>query len=223
MEKSNSQKSTLEILLSIFEKLVIPLLLVFIGYQQIKLNDLQEKRISEQSKSELEIKYLELFYQDITSKDKQVKSIGLLSIMNEDLALKLVKNMVLSNEEIPNEIKDKIPMELKNRAIIQSLNNYTIEFFYEQEPKKIKSFEQISNLLNRSGFKGVIKKTNLTDEFKLRLGLEKEHNCQIRFDPQNETDFAIYLKDQIGKVYNNNNKVLKIVGRESPNYISIIL
>lgn len=217
-------KSNFEKYLSIFEKIIIPIALVFIGYQQIMLNNLQEKRILEQSKNELEVKYLELFYQDITNESNQAQAIDLLSVMNEDLAIKLITNMVLSNEEIPDEIKDKIPEELRIKALKKSLNKYIIEIFYKEEPTIEKRVSGIMNDLKKMGFHGTIKRTILTDNLKKRLyrGRKNINSNEIRFDTENEKEIAIFLKKHLEK-YENKKYYLVMIKKESNNYISIFL
>ena len=81
----------------VLEKLLVPLFLGILAFftassgnkiskQQTQLIEFQNARDAEDSKRQMELKYLELFYQDISSADpdKQTKAIGLLSLMNSD-------------------------------------------------------------------------------------------------------------------------------------------
>lgn len=218
-------KSKFEIFLSIIEKMIIPIALVFIGYQQLRLNNIQEKRIIDQSKNDIEIKYLELFYNDITNKEKQAQAISLLSVMNEDLALKLIDNMVLSNEEIPDKIKSKIPIKLRTKAIIQSLNKYTIEIFIKENDiintdKKNRLIVQLKNIgYNQKIKTKIINKVNSTILFK---NLKNTNVNQIRFDSLNEKEIAVFLKDILGKSDETKLNLINVLNA-SPNYISIFL
>jgi hypothetical protein len=108
---------------SFFEKMVIPLLVPLvlgviayiadrkgteIAEAQLELTRLQEERLSVESENNLQLKYLDLFYNDITSNDpeKHLKAASLLGIMNEELRLKLT-NWVLSNKQFSQDVRDK--------------------------------------------------------------------------------------------------------------------
>jgi len=87
---------------TVAEKLIVPAFLGLLAFytassgnkisqQQTQLIEFQNARDAEDSKRQMELKYLELFYQDISSSDpeKQTKAIGLLSLMNPDLGQQL--------------------------------------------------------------------------------------------------------------------------------------
>src|SRR5512143_2518719 len=107
------------------EKGIVPLFLGILAFltassgnkiskQQTQLIEFQNARDAEDSKRQLELKYLELFYQDISSadQDKQTKAIGLLSLMNPDLG-----------QQLSNWVKEYVTLNPQSRARIESFDN----------------------------------------------------------------------------------------------------
>lgn len=109
----------------VLEKLLVPLFLGILAFftassgnkiskQQTQLIEFQNARDAEDSKRQLELKYLELFYQDISSTDpeKQTKAIGLLSLMNPDLG-----------QQLSTWVKEYVTLIPETRARIERLDN----------------------------------------------------------------------------------------------------
>jgi hypothetical protein len=109
----------------VLEKLVVPIFLGALAYftassgnkiseQQTQLIEFQNARDAEDSKRQMELKYLELFYQDISSTDpdKQTKAIGLLSLMNPDLG-----------QQLSTWVKEYVTLIPETRARIERLDN----------------------------------------------------------------------------------------------------
>jgi len=110
---------------TIAEKLIVPAFLGLLAFytassgnrisqQQTQLIEFQNARDAEDSKRQMELKYLELFYQDISSSDpeKQTKAIGLLSLMNPDLG-----------QQLSNWVKEYVTLMPQTRARIEKLDN----------------------------------------------------------------------------------------------------
>jgi hypothetical protein len=110
---------------TIAEKLIVPAFLGLLAFytassgnkiseQQTQLIEFQNARDAEDSKRQMELKYLELFYQDISSADpeKQTKAIGLLSLMNPDLG-----------QQLSNWVKEYVTLMPQTRARIEKLDN----------------------------------------------------------------------------------------------------
>ena len=109
----------------VLEKLIVPIFLGALAYftassgnkiseQQTQLIEFQNARDAEDSKRQMELKYLELFYQDISSTDpdKQTKAIGLLSLMNPDLG-----------QQLSTWVKEYVTLIPETRARIERLDN----------------------------------------------------------------------------------------------------
>ncbi len=107
------------------EKLIVPIFLGILAFytassgnkisqQQTQMIAFQNAKDAEDSKRQLELKYLELFYQDISSTDpeKQTKAIGLLSLMNPDLG-----------QQLSNWVKEYVTLMPQSRARIDRLDN----------------------------------------------------------------------------------------------------
>ena len=110
---------------TILEKLIVPAFLGILAFytassgnkisqQQTQLIEFQNAKDAEDSKRQLELKYLELFYQDISSTDpdKQTKAIGLLSLMNPDLG-----------QQLSNWVKEYVILNPQSKARIERLDN----------------------------------------------------------------------------------------------------
>jgi len=108
----------------VLEKLIVPIFLGALAYftassgnkiseQQTQLIEFQNARDAEDSKRQMELKYLELFYQDISSADpeKQTKAIGLLSLMNPDLG-----------QQLSTWVKDYVTLTPQTRARIERID-----------------------------------------------------------------------------------------------------
>jgi len=109
----------------ILEKLIVPAFLGLLAFytassgnkiskQQTEMIEFQNARDAEDSKRQMELKYLELFYQDISSADpdKQTKAIGLLSLMNPDLG-----------QQLSNWVKEYVTLMPQTRARIEKFDN----------------------------------------------------------------------------------------------------
>jgi hypothetical protein len=107
------------------EKLIVPVFLGILAFytassgnkislQQTQLIEFQNAKEAEDSKRQLELKYLELFYQDISSTDpeKQTKAIGLLSLMNPELG-----------QQLSNWVKEYVTLNPQSKARIERLDN----------------------------------------------------------------------------------------------------
>jgi len=107
------------------EKLIVPIFLGILAFytassgnkisqQQTQLIEFQNAKDAEDSKRQLELKYLELFYQDISSTDpeKQTKAIGLLSLMNPELG-----------QQLSNWVKEYVTLNPQSKARIERLDN----------------------------------------------------------------------------------------------------
>jgi hypothetical protein len=133
---------------TVLEKLIVPAFLGLLAFytassgnkiseQQTQLIEFQNARDAEDSKRQMELKYLELFYQDISSTDpdKQTKAIGLLSLMNPDLG-----------QQLSNWVKEYVTLEPQARARIEKLDNQlsgnTAVYEPVNEPEKEPSVKQ---------------------------------------------------------------------------------
>jgi len=110
---------------TLLEKLIVPAFLGILTFytassgnkisqQQTQLIEFQNAKDAEDSKRQLELKYLELFYQDISSTDpdKQTKAIGLLSLMNPELG-----------QQLSNWVKEYVTLNPQSKARIERLDN----------------------------------------------------------------------------------------------------
>ena len=137
----------------VLEKLMVPIFLGFLAFltanssnkimqQQTQLISIQNEKNFEDSKRQLELKYLELFYQDINSNDAktQSKAIGLLTLMNPEFGQQLSRWIKINiqiepenkikiekvDKELSKEVAAINPSPVKNKS--ENNNESTIDF-----------------------------------------------------------------------------------------------
>jgi hypothetical protein len=89
-----------------------------IAESQLELARVQEERLTNQAENNLQLKYMELFYNDITNNDldRQLKAVSLLEIMNKDLKAK-VTNWILSNKDLSQVVKEKAEQSAEEKTV----------------------------------------------------------------------------------------------------------
>lgn len=137
----------------VLEKLLVPIFLGVLAFftassgnkiskQQTQLIEFQNARDAEDSKRQMELKYLELFYQDISSADpdKQTKAIGLLSLMNPDLG-----------QQLSTWVKEYVTLIPETRARIERLDNQLSGRPAVSEPVSKPANEPVDGQVGESG------------------------------------------------------------------------
>jgi hypothetical protein len=216
------KKSSFEKILSIISDAVIPILLVIIASQQV-VNERNESRRSEaQAKNELQLMYLELFYDDISDTSRQAFAIDLLSAMDDSLAYKLMTSIVVPNESIPLRLKEKLPKELRDRSKLLSLNKYSIKIFYTDSTldraKVIQQDLKFKKSLTISPTRHIITK-EMVKNYELNNIASKNI---IRYDSNQEKELADFLKELIDDI-DKHAFQLQPVRSASPLSISVFL
>lgn len=212
-------------LFNALEKLMIPLALGILGFfanhasnqisnaqlrlaesevelakSQFQLAKSQEIRSIQESKTAKQIKYIELFYEDIRDKDpaKQLQALGLLLSLDQDVGTVLataVKSNPSNNEKVRGEAQKILRSIQKYGPLI----NYKIGIYVQDDDTEMINFaEALKRAFTRDKFPGTIAVYKKSKDFYTKIG-EPEHT-QIRYEGDYEEDAAEKLKSLLSEI-----------------------
>lgn len=218
----------------IAEKLIIPAVLAIIALAANVVTYTVSKSQIEIAKSELSVrqaefdfnvnaKLIELFYTDINSGDtlKQAAALDLLKVMNPELALKMTE-LVKANPTISSELKETAQTIKKHIQNFGVLNNYKIGIYvYSKSDKSLKEAEYLENLLEVSGFRGMVQIYRKDRSFFEKVGIQKSK--EIRYETKYETEPATKLKEILEELSPSSEFTLRPVSNRTTNFISVFL
>jgi hypothetical protein len=226
-------------ILEVLEKLLIPILLGVLTFvtseagfrisqSQLKLAESQEQRQKDEAKNNLQIKYIELFYNDITSGDNKKRSNAV------QLAKKLISdeaNPLLSWASTIQDIKEdpKLVSDI-NAAKIEvdrrddfrnRLKDYKIVIYFPQNDQKLwDSAQEIKQKLVGNGLsQSQVNLESRNDDFFKNLGYPNDY--EIRYDKGLENDEAEILENFLTKSLPSKKFVKRDIGSGTKNSISI--
>ncbi|WP_107668305.1 hypothetical protein [Cyanothece sp. BG0011] len=227
----SKEKSLTTKILEFSEKLVIPLLLLLLsgitglaGYQvstaQNKLTDAQLELARVQRRENLQTKYVELFYQEITSQDiqKQKNAVSFLEMMSPHVD-EPIMILIWAKNKVQPEVKSEIETAIQNiRNLYPQANmvsEYKIQIFYngERTEQKTIAFE----------IKEALRESSVTSVIEVKPQRDRASSDQIRYYPQNEGDVANALQTILARTYPERHFKLQTVYTPSPGSISIFL
>lgn len=203
----------------ILEKVVIPFALVVlaasqavVARQQVEVAKLQLDRQSAEATSNLQLKYVELFYHDIQDPDprKQKTSIALLAAMQPEIA-RTMSRIILANPSSSKELREQVNAALTTAQRFGPLVNYRLVIYY---PKSV--VQEATNLRARlaaDGFPGAVELRERASTF---LDDATKFGYHIRYDDVYEQEAADYLMKLLpqylpGRSFDR----IKVVGRSS--------
>ncbi|MCW5315802.1 hypothetical protein GTQ43_18880 [Nostoc sp. KVJ3] len=236
---SQQKKSKLSEMLEVLEKLLLPLTLgilafvtnkasVDISKDQFRLADKQSReqleRQKEENRTNVQQKYIELFYEDIKSDNPktQIKALSLLTLMDLEVGKKIA--------DWVNTLKSTTPEVRKEAAIVSTdinkfgrLNTYKINIYPENNKQNLlEAANQIKTKLIEYGFRTEqIDVKQETESFFERLGKPKGY--EIRYDLGNEEEEAKKLESILKEVYPSQNFIKLPIGSNSRNSMSIFI
>lgn len=226
--------SMLSIIFKFIGKLLTPIALgifAFIADQasnkisnaQLELARRQDVRQEAEFKNNLQLKYIEVFYKEITSHsvEKQLAALSLLRLMEPELGTVLA-NWVESNSKISPEIRAKTESIARDIATFGVLNNYKIGiYFRNNRPDLSRSANEIRNKLVKYGFNGQIKLYKRDDSFFQEVIPPTTY--EIRYEPDYEADAADRLETILNEVYPSKRFRKQAVEGRTINFISLFL
>lgn len=224
--------------LKIIQKLIIPILLAIILYvtsnannkilsQQNRLIEIQTNKSNEHLNRQLELKYLELFYNDINSDNpqKQSNAIGLIRLMNPELGIQLsewtIKNVNLSAQSqgkvtsIGKELSEILNANTHTKRGIELARNGKFENAIKEYKKAIKLNSNDYKLYNYLGYSyyRIDKLDNA--EKSIRKSIEINENAIL---PHYNLSLVLW---KLGKIEESLDE-LEFVIKLDNNYINII-
>lgn len=228
------KSSKLSRVLELIEKLLIPFALCVLAFianhatnkfsdAQLELAKGQNLRQESESKDNLQLKYIELFYQDITSRDvdKQAAALSLLRLMKPAIG-ELFAHWVQSNSKLSPELRAKAESIGKNIASFGVLGDYKIGiYFLEGRQDLSKVALDIQSKLIQHGFTGLIQLYPKDKQF-FDLVVPPEA-FEIRYESEYEEDAANLLETILKTIYPAAPFEKKPVWTRTTNFISIFL
>jgi len=240
LERIETRLATKESILSKFfyviEKLLIPVglgALTLITHQasiriseaQRDLAERQEIRQAAESIQNMDLKYVELFYKDITSKDSetQTMALSLLNLMKPDLG-KSLATWVEQNPGFSESIRQRAKAIKRGIDKLGGLSNYRIKIYYPQWISSLSKVAiDIKNGLVGYGFQS----ENIPIAGASRIFYEDvipPQGYEIRFQPSYEEDVADALKKILTEIFPLKPfRLLPAYGQNTPNFISIFI
>lgn len=236
---SQQKKSKLSEMLEVLEKLLLPLTLgilafvtnkasVDISKDQFRLADKQSReqleRQKEENRTNVQQKYIELFYEDIKSDNPktQIKALSLLTLMDLEVGKKIA--------DWVNTLKSTTPEVRKEAGIVSTdinkfgrLNTYKINIYPENNKQNLlEAANKIKTKLIEYGFRTEqVDVKQETESFFERLGKPKGY--EIRYDLGNEEEEAKKLESILKEVYPSQNFIKLPIGSNSRNSMSIFI
>ncbi|MDJ0618341.1 MAG: hypothetical protein QNJ63_16605 [Calothrix sp. MO_192.B10] len=228
----SKKKSLTTKFLEFSEKLFIPILLGILAFitsqagnkisktqTEIALSQLEMAK--SQYKANLQVKYIELFYQDITSQNvqKQRDALSFLELIELDEADPLVE---WAENRVKPEVKPQLEEARQNIVSrqqrvqdLQKVNDYKIQIFYnEKRPEQRRIAVEIKNALKNAEVRSVIE---------VKPQLDKASSDQIRYFPKDESEVAKALKRILDTTYPKRSFNLQEVYTPSKGAVSIFL
>lgn len=223
--------------LEILEKLLIPVLLGILAFatnhagnqiseaqlelsrSQLKLAEAQNARQDSESKSNLQAKYIELFYKDISSQDveKQKSALSFLKLISSEAAAPLLDWATINvKTEVESQVKTA-RREINSRI----LSDYKIVIFFpENNEKLLQTAQSIKQSLVDYGL--VENQVGLEEKnaaFFNSLGYPKGY--EIRYDSGKEDEAAKLLENILKKSYPSKQFIRLGIGSGTIKSISI--
>lgn len=141
--------------------------------------------------------------------------------MNPELALKMAE-LVRANPTISSELKEAAQTIKKDIQNFGVLNNYKIGIYvYSKNDKSLKEAENLQNLLEASGFRGVVQIYKKDKPFFEKVGLQRSK--EIRYETKYETEPAIKLKEILEELSSSSEFTLRPVSNRTTNFISVFI
>jgi hypothetical protein len=234
LPKEDSSKANI---LEVLEKLLIPILLGILAFitnragnqiseAQLKLSEsqlalakAQNTRQESEAKSNLQTKYIELFYKDISSEDakKQEYALSFLKLISPDVAAPLLS---WATTYVKPEVKSQVNTA-RNEISSRILSSYEIVLYFpENNQDSLKSAQDIKRILIEYGLgENQIKLEKRDETFFQRLGYPKGY--EIRYDKGSEEDAAQLLENILKMAYPSKQFVKLGIGSGTINSMSI--
>lgn len=183
---------------------LVPIVLGFMTYyvQQVsnKLSSSQHHALIQQSNANKQLKYIELFYKDISNTSdprRQKVALSLLYVIEPEVGI-LFARAVQLNRENSKEVRMAAEEIGKDIEQLGPLLNYKVYIYYQKGQTNMQNYaEKLKNGLAKSRYRNV-QILEKDKDFYARVKPPKGY--EIRFDEQNESEAAFYLNNLLKQV-----------------------
>lgn len=231
LEESNSVSAKI---LHIFEKLLVPIMLGVLAFvandasnkiaeSQLALSSQESDRRRAEFQAQIQTKYIELFYTEISSGDgsRQTNALQLLRLMDNDLAASFA-TLVGQQEGVSADIKTEALNIKSNVEYFSVLSGFKIGIYYLPANQELPSLAaNISNSLKNKGFNGNIQIYKKNFSFFKKVAMPKAN--EIRYEPGIEGQQADLLVEFLSELYPNKKFTKRAVHNRTSSFISIFL
>ena len=213
--------------IEIIGKLLVPLLIGLLAYianqSANKISDAQHMSAQQEKKTNEELKYLEIFYQEISSNDlsRQKMALAILRAMQPNLASKLAA-AVAQDESKQKGIREEAESVRKDIEKFGQLNQYKIGIYFHKDNNDLsKMASELRENLMKQGIKSFIQFYPKDDVFFSRFGSPK--GIEVRFEEAYEDEVADQLVNLLSEIYPAKKFSKRKVKNRTANFISIFL
>jgi len=230
----DAKSSSMSKYLHLCEKLLLPVMLGVlalsasfasnkISESQLALANQESERRKSEFKTQIQTKYIELFYNDISSSDdkKQANALHLLRLMDNDLAASFA-SLVGQKEGVSEGIKGEALTIKSNVERFSILSGFKIGLYFVPGDQKLpKLASELSNTLRDKGFNGKIQIYDKNTKFFNDVGFPQ--NNEVRFEPGVEEAQAEFLVSFLSELYPSRTFTKRKVKNRTADFISIFL
>ena len=213
--------------IEIIGRLLVPLalgILVYIANQTAnKIAESQYNSAQQEKETNLELKYLEIFYQEISSKDlsRQRMALAILRAMQPNLALKLAA-AVSQDKSKQEEIRTEAESIRKDIEKFGQVNRYKIGIYFPKDRDDLRKIAlKLKEGLINQGIRSIIQLYEKDNSFFRRVGFPK--GFEVRFEEPYEDEVADQLVNLLSEIYPTRKFSKRTVRNRTVNFISVFL
>ncbi len=203
----------------LLEKVIIPMALVLlaasqvlVARQQVRVAEVQAEAQRNDASENLQLKYVELFYRDVTDPDPRKKqtSVALLAVMRPDIAQMLAR-VVYADPQATESLREQTSATLVTANRFGSLVGYRVIVYYDSSTQG--DAQQLRANLLALGFPNEITLHKRNASF---LADASRYGYHIRYEERYEADAAEYLFKLMPEVLPGSSfRKLRVIGKTS--------
>lgn len=164
---------------------------------QLELTRMESNAKIKELKTNIQIKYIDMFYDDINSGDleRQRNALALLEEMEPEVA-KVLAGFVKSKESLSEVTRQKAKGLIRNIEKRESLNAYKVKFYYSVGDSKAVAYS-LQTFLKKRGFQG--ESVLFYDKSNSIMEISKAGEVTVGYGHEKEKEFAEMLKGMLEK------------------------
>lgn len=189
-----------------------------IATAQLDVAQKAEDRQAEQARQDINLKYIELFYQDMRSGDpkKQLAALGLCKLMNTDVGTILASWA----QEIAPSLQQQARQTQDEIVALQGLKGFKVGIYFPVGQPHLK--ERAENMRSKLVARGVYNVAAYPKGPQFFVENTAPTEDEIRYD-SGEENAASTLQSILEDIYRPGKFPPKQLGKRTPNFISVFL